>query len=507
MKHSRQIVFLSLFCMVFFAGNYVKAAEESVEKAKESGINKKPNIVFIFADDLGYGDLGLFGSSEINTPNIDRMGAEGIKFSEFYVASSICTPSRAALLTGRYPFRQGINKVFFPESATGMDPEEVTIAEVLKTVGYHTGIVGKWHLGHRDRYMPWNQGFDEFFGVPFSNDMGGLYYYRDQEVLLEKIDQRYMTQTYTDEAIKFIEKNAEQPFFLYLAHNMPHIPIYVSPAFEGKSKGGLYGDVVEEMDWSVGKILQKIEDLGLSENTLVVFTSDNGPWLMMGSHGGSPGILREGKTTNFDGGMRVPAVAYWKGVIGPGKVYSEMATMMDWLPTFAKLSGADLPTHKTLDGEDISQVLLADGKRKGDTLAYYFHDELNGSKQGSFRAYRSGDWKIKRPYQSPYGPLSWLHKGFPKSHDYLLFNLKDDPEERNNLAKHEPEKLKALDAEFQDFITSLGELPLTKENGKNMDFSGFARFGLIIVLKVALVIGGFIFLLAFFYRKYFSGKS
>ncbi len=234
-----------------YAAPSISSSQSSLESTK-----RQPNFVVIFADDLGYGDIGAFGSTTINTPNIDRMATEGAKFDQFYAASPVCTPSRAALLTGRYPIRQGIHKVFYPESLQGMDPEEITISEMLKTVGYTTGLVGKWHLGHHEQYMPWNQGFDEFFGVPYSNDMGGLYYFRNKEVQFEEIDQRYMTRTYTEEAIKFIDKHQDEPFFLYLAHNMPHVPIYASPEFTGKSAGGLYGDVVEEMDWSVGQVLK-----------------------------------------------------------------------------------------------------------------------------------------------------------------------------------------------------------------------------------------------------------
>jgi arylsulfatase A-like enzyme len=352
---------------------------------------KQPNIVFIFADDLGYGDIGSYGATNIRTPNIDRMAAQGAKFDQFYSASPVCTPSRAALLTGRYPIRQGIHGVFFPESFQGMDPEEITIAEMLKEVGYATGIVGKWHLGHHEKFMPWNQGFDEFFGLPYSNDMGGLYFFRNRDISFEEIDQRYLTKTYTEEAIKFIEAHREQPFFLYLAHNMPHVLLYASPQFEGKSEAGLYGDVIEELDWSVGEILRRLQELQLAENTLVIFTSDNGPWLLMGDRGGSPGPFREGKRFTFEGGMRVPAVAYWPAAIQPGTEPNGMATMMDWMPTFAALTGAQLPQDRAIDGVDITPLLLATGEREHQSLFYYMDGEL--------RAYRNGEWKLKLPFK------------------------------------------------------------------------------------------------------------
>jgi len=430
-----------------------------------SGLAKQPNIIFIFADDLGYGDISQYGSKTINTPNIDRMAQEGIKFNEFYAVSPVCTPSRAGLLTGRYPIRQGIHDVFYPESFQGMDPQEITIAEVLGEAGYRTGIIGKWHLGHHEQFMPWNQGFDEFFGLPYSNDMGGLYYFRNKEILFEEVDQRFLTRTYTEEALAFIEKHQQQPFFLYLSHNMPHVPLYASPEFEGRSKGGLYGDVVEELDWSVGKVLEKLEKLKLTENTLVVFTSDNGPWKLMGEAGGSAGGLREGKQFTFEGGMRVPAVAYWPGSIAAGSEPAGMATMMDWLPTFSQLAGASLPLDRVIDGKDISGLLTATGTREDQELFYYMNGEL--------RAYRSGDWKIKLPYQSAVGFLSWLHSGFVPNHELLLFNIKLDPEERNNLADKNPQRVTSMLAGIEEFKSSLGDLPEAKKTGKNMDYSPY----------------------------------
>jgi arylsulfatase A len=439
----------------------------------------QPNIIVIFADDLGYGDIGTYGSQTIKTPNIDRMAAEGAKFDQFYSASPVCTPSRAALLTGRYPIRQGIHGVFYPESFQGMDPEEVTIAEMLKDVDYVTGLVGKWHLGHHDKFMPWNQGFDEFFGVPYSNDMGGLYYFRNKEAIFDEIDQRYMTKTYTEEALKFIDNHHQQPFFLYLAHNMPHVPIYASPEFKGKSAGGLYGDVVEELDWSVGQILQRLDELSLSENTLVIFTSDNGPWLLMGDHGGSAGQLRAGKQFTFEGGMRVPMVASWPGKIPAGIRPEGMATMMDWLPTFAALTGASLPDDRPIDGKDISGVLMGHSEREDQELFYYM--------SGQLRAYRSGDWKLKLPYKGKVPALSLIHSGFIPSHDMLLFNLKDDPQERSNLADQEVEIVTSMLEKMEIFKESLGELPAAKKTGKNMDFGPYIRLVTILLFKVFLV--------------------
>jgi arylsulfatase A-like enzyme len=424
----------------------------SCGEIKEAAKNEAlPNIVFIFADDLGYGDIGAFGATDIATPNIDRIAAEGIKFTSFLSASPVCSPSRAGLLTGRMPQRLGINAVFFPESFTGMDPEEITVAEVLKSKGYRTGIVGKWHLGHLEKYLPLNQGFDEYFGIPYSNDMASVVYMRGNAVESFEVDQRFTTKTYTEESLKFIESSGDSPFFLYLAHNMPHVPIYASPEFEGTSGRGLYGDVIQELDWSVGEILKKLEEKGILENTLIVFSSDNGPWLVMEDHGGSAGPLREGKQFTFEGGVRVPTVAMWKGKIDAGQVYEDLATQMDWFPTFCKLVGAEVPQDREIDGKDLSAVLFENGMREGDEFLYYMLSDQ--------RAYRQGDWKIKRPYQGFAGS-----RGMKKvdAHDTLLFNLKNDPGETTNLSKENPEKTAQMMRAMELAVKQLGPLPESK---------------------------------------------
>ena len=410
-----------------------------------------PNIVFIFADDLGYGDLGCFGATDIATPNIDRIAAEGIKFTSFLSASPVCSPSRAGLLTGRMPQRMGINQVFFPESFTGMDPEEITIAEILKDKGYRTAVVGKWHLGHMQKFLPLNQGFDEYFGIPYSNDMASVVYLRGNDVVEFKVDQTYTTKTYTEESLKFIDSAADKPFFLYLAHNMPHVPIYASPDFQGTSNRGLYGDVIQELDWSVGEVLRKLEEKGILENTLIVFSSDNGPWLVMEDHGGSAGPLREGKQFTFEGGVRVPTVAMWKGKTQPGQVYEDLATQMDWFPTFCNLVGAEIPQDREIDGKDLSTVLFENGRREEDTFLYYM--------LSSQEAYREGDWKIKRPYQGFAGTRTMKQVD---AHDTLLFNLKTDPGETTNLMKENPEKTAQMMRAMDLAVKQLGPLPESK---------------------------------------------
>ncbi len=450
---------------------------------EEGHHGRPPNIIFIFTDDLGYGDLECYKAPKIKTPNIDRISKQGMTFTEFYSASPVCSPSRAALLTGRYPIRQGIHHVFFPESYGGLPPSEVTIAEVLKDAGYATGMVGKWHLGHREKFLPLNQGFDEFFGVPYSNDMGGFYYIRGNEVIQKNIDQRFLTQTYTREALKFIETHYkdDNPFFLYLAHSMPHTPLYVSPEFKGKSEGGLYGDAVEEVDWSTGEILKKIKELGIEKDTIVVFSSDNGPWLLMGRHGGSAGILREGKMTTFEGGMRVPTIAYWKGKIKPGRVNSDLATMMDWFPTFTSLAGGDLPASVPIDGKNITQVLFGKGKREEQDLVFF--------NEGKIEAIRSGDWKLKLPLKGyPFSFLRFIHPGIPGPHELYLFNIKDDPEEKKNLADQFPDKVKELKVKLNTFETQLGIVPEGLPIGKNMDYSGFFHVAGAILGKLLFIL-------------------
>jgi len=349
------------------------------------------------------------------------MANDGIKFTDFYSASPVCSPSRAGLLTGRMPQRMGINGVFFPESFTGMPTSELTIANVLKEKNYATGIVGKWHLGHRNEFLPLQRGFDEYFGIPYSNDMAAVVYMRGNEVETFDVNQHNTTQTYTKEALEFIERHKDEPFFLYLAHSMPHVPIYASEEFEGKSGRGLYGDVIEEIDWSVGEIVEQLESFGLMENTLIVFSSDNGPWLVMEELGGLAGELREGKQFTFDGGVRVPTVAMWRGKIAPGQEYNKVATQMDWFPTFANMTGADLP-EKIIDGRDLSDVLFSNGSRDGETFLFMNGKQLEG--------YRKGNWKVKMPFKGTQGS-PWRSRVAP--HDTLLIDLSIDLGEKNNL--------------------------------------------------------------------------
>jgi arylsulfatase A len=408
----------------------------------------RPNIVIINADDLGYGDIGAFGATDIKTPKIDSLAANGIKLISLYSSSPVSSPSRFGLLTGRYPRRAGIDHVFFPESFTGIPSSEVTIAEKLHDNGYSTGIVGKWHLGHHFQYLPLQNGFDEYYGIPYSNDMQGVAYLQGNQPDSLTVNQHYITQTYTRKAVDFIQRNKGKSFFLYLAHNMPHVPLYVSPPFEGKSGRGLYGDVIQEIDWSVGQVLQALKDNGLDKNTLVIFTSDNGPWRQFDIEGGSAGPLRYGKGTTFEGGQRVPGVAYWPGKIKAGSVYSDLALQLDIFPTLLSLAGINAADLKNpLDGEDISPVLLGKGHRKGNEFVYF--------NNGKIEAFRKGDWKIHFPTKEE----TLLGLTIFQGTDSLLINLKDDLAEQHDLRKIYPEKEKELLQALDAFQKRFGNNP------------------------------------------------
>lgn len=377
-----------------------------------------PNIVLIYADDLGSGDLGCYGNPTIRTPNLDRMAADGMRFTQFYSAAPLCSPSRAALMTGRYPVRSGINFVLFPDSKGGLPEREVTMGEMLRQRGYATQIVGKWHLGHLPQYLPTRHGFDHYFGIPFSNDMSlatnvvydeinkqfnrtraanvlerykalpGIPLMRDEQVIESEPDQTQLTPRYTTEAVNFIRKSVQvkKPFFLYFAHTFPHVPLFASGRFRGKSKRGLYGDAVEEMDWSVGEILKLLAELKIEENTLVLFSSDNGGAVGLGEHGGSNGALREGKATTWEGSVREPFIARWKGRIKPAQVNTAVASTLDIFPTLAQLTGGPPKDNPTLDGADLATLLWGNGTREQRDFFYYH--------AGRCRAIRRGPWKL-----------------------------------------------------------------------------------------------------------------
>jgi arylsulfatase A len=436
-----QTYFLSMVAMAGLLLASVNAAEE-----------RKPNVIIIFTDDQGYEDLGVFGSPNIKTPHIDQMAKEGMRFTDFYSAASVCTPSRAALLTGCYPERVGNLGVLFPMDSKGLNPKETTIAKMLKSNGYATACVGKWHLGHLKDFLPTSHGFDSYYGIPYSNDMtiapniklsanlrlregvtmetiwkqkkNWVPLMRDEEVVEYPTDQSTLTRRYTEEAIKFITSNSDKPFFLYMPHSMPHIPLFASPEFEGKSEAGLYGDCIEEIDWSVGQIIEALKQEKLDNNTLIVYTSDNGPWNLKGNVtdkvkgnmnrwvGGSAAPLRGYKFQKWEGGMREPTVMWWPGRIPAGTVCNQITGTIDLLPTIAALSGATLP-EKKIDGKSI--VPLLEGRAGATTPheAYFYRTE----------GVRVGKWKLK---------------------DEELFDLSTDISESKNVAQANPETVDRL---------------------------------------------------------------
>jgi len=415
----------------------------------------QPNIILIFADDLGYADLSAYGANDISTPRLDELAGKGLKFTSFYSASPVCSPARAGLLTGKYPVRTGLTKVVFPESFAGLNPHEKTIAEVLKKSGYTTACIGKWHLGHRKKYLPLNQGFDFFYGMPFSNDMVNPALMLGNDPIDYQYKMEEITQKYTELTLNKIEQYAlkENPFFIYLAHTMPHVPVAASAQFRGTSEYGPYGDAVEEMDWSTGQIMDKLNELGIEENTLIIFTSDNGPALHV-KNGGKAYPFRNGKFSTFEGGMRVPAIFYWKNTIQPS-VTNQIASTLDLLPTFAGLAGQEMIDTLDVDGENISSILFDSTTELSQRFFYYFREEI--------QAYRKGDWKLKFPFTG-----TWPHD----PHPLLLFNLRNDPGETKNLAADHPEIVQKMKNDIKQFKENLGPLPAFERVHK-MDFPHF----------------------------------
>jgi arylsulfatase A len=410
-----------------------------------------PNIVLIFPDDQGFADVGVFGSEQFgfSTPNIDRMAVEGMKFTDFYSVSSVCTPSRAGLLTGSYPPRTGSTRVLFPHSDVGLNPDEVTVADLLKQGGYATALIGKWHLGHHPQFLPTRQGFDYFWGIPYSNDMwidprarlaetvvlhdgateewiregtpedrrrrNDIPLMINEEVVEYPLDQRQLTQRSTEEALRFIRENQARPFFLYLPYVMPHIPLFASENFLGTTERGLYGDVIEELDWSVGQVMRTLQELGLDEDTLVIFTTDNGPWNLRGGQGGHADPLRGYKFDVLEGGMRVPTVMRWPGRIPPGTIQTEVAATIDILPTLAHLAGLELPSDLMIDGKNIWPLMSGQAGHRSPHEAFYYY-AANSPRLG---AVREGHWK----YHAAHG-----------DHPERLYNLAIDLGEAHDLA-------------------------------------------------------------------------
>ena len=469
------LLLLGIFGLISVTTLQAKGPEKNI-----SDQPKLPNIVLILTDDLGYGDLNCYGATRYTTPNLDRLAADGIRFTNFYVSQAVCSASRAALMTGCYSNRVGIGGALFPTSTIGLNPQEQTIAEVLKKKNYKCGIFGKWHLGFQRQFLPLQQGFDEYLGLPYSNDMwkyniDGTVITPEQNKnkagfpplplidgnnMVREIktmdDQASLTTTYTERAVEFIEKHKNEPFFLYLPQSMPHIPIAVSGKFKGKSEQGLYGDVVMEIDWSVGQILDALGKNGIADNTLVIFTSDNGPWLNFGNHAGSAGGLREGKGTSWEGGQRVPCIMKWPGHIPDRLVCNKIASTIDLLPTFANITGAPLPMLK-IDGVNILPLMNGDQMANPRELFLYYYNS------NCLEAVRKNQWKLIFPHKSQ------TYEGFAPGKDGAsgktgsvqvepaLYDLRRDPGERYDVKELYPEVVAELNKIADEARADLGD--------------------------------------------------
>ncbi len=439
----------------------------------------KPNVIIIFMDDMGYGDPECYAGVNYKTPNINKLAAEGMRFTGFYAAQAVCSASRAGLLTGCYPNRVGIHGALMPWAEIALNTSEETIASVLKKAGYRTGMVGKWHLGAKAPNLPVHYGFDEFLGLPYSNDMWPVGY--DGKPVTDTANRKFkypplpllegdhpvryirtlddqgtLTADYTARACAFIKKNRNHPFFLYLAHSMVHVPINASPRFLGKSGAGLFGDVMMEVDWSVGEVMQTLKQQGIDENTLVIFTSDNGPWLTFGDHAGNTGGLREGKGSSWEGGQRVPCIVRWPGTVPAGTVCNNLSATIDLLPTIAKLAGAPLPEN-TIDGVDISSLwFMKEGANPRNELAYYYG-------RNNLEAVRKGSWKLVLPHRGQtYKTYMPGKNGFPGGYAEVqvplaLYDLAHDPGETQDVQSAHPEVVKDLMTVTEKYRNILGD--------------------------------------------------
>ena len=454
--------------------------------------NKSPNIILIFMDDMGNGDLGVTGALEYQTPAIDKMASEGIRFTNFLSAQAVCSASRAGLLTGCYPNRIGISGALFPNSKKGINPEETTLAELLKQKGYSSSIIGKWHLGDSREFLPLQHGFDEYFGIPYSNDMWPVDYNgapatdwrkdsfpplfimdgNEKKILVNTLDdQAQLTKLYTERAVDFIKRKKDKPFFLYMPHSMPHVPINASAQFKGKSKQGLYGDVMMEIDWSVSEILKALKANGIEKNTLIIFTSDNGPWLNYGNHAGSTGGLREGKGNSYEGGVRVPCIMRWPGVINPGLISNSLSSTIDVYPTLADLLKIELPVKK-IDGVSLLPILNGDVSAQPRKEFYYYY------RTNSLEAVRMDDWKLVLPHPGrTYENFEEGMNGYPGKVDENfavkqgLYDLRRDPGERYDVQNQFPDIMKALQTLADKAREDLGD-GLAKMPGKNRREAG-----------------------------------
>jgi len=465
----------------YFFSVFITTCLSTLTVAQHKQSVSSPNVILFFLDDMGYGDLSVTGALGYTTPNIDRMAIEGSRFTNFMAGQAVCTASRAALLTGCYPNRIGLSGALGPKSVTGLNPDEETLAELLKEQGYHTAIFGKWHLGSQKAFLPLQQGFDEYYGVPYSHDMWPLHpnqakakypplpLYEGNKVIktINNLDDAsHLTTAITERAVGFIRKHKKAPFFMYVPHPLPHVPLAVSSRFKGKSERGIYGDVLMELDWSVGEILGELKKQGLDKNTIILFTSDNGPWLNYGDHAGSSGGFREGKGTSFEGGQRVPLIVRWPGVVPAGRVSNKLLTAMDILPTITNLCGARLPKKK-IDGVEWTALLKGDDSQTPrDEFLYYY-------RKNNLEAVRKGNWKLVFPhpgrsYEENLPGTGGVPGIVPENRAFplALYNLERDPGERYDVSKLYPEIVVALNKLAEETRDDLGD-DLQKRIGKN----------------------------------------
>jgi len=468
--------------IIFFLACFIIGCAEIKPKSEENS----PNIVIIFTDDQGYGDVGCYGATGYTTPNLDKLANQGIRFTNHYSAQPVCSASRAGLLTGCYPNRIGISGALFPHHKIGLNPEELTIAEMLKAKGYATAIYGKWHLGHREMFLPLQHGFDEYVGVPYSNDMWpinlkgekdkpgtGRGNYPDLPLIegnetIEEITsysgQDKLTTLFTEKAVDFINRNANNPFFLYVPHSMPHVPLGVSDKFRGKSEQGMYGDVMMEIDWSVGQIVRALKDNNIEDNTIIIFTTDNGPWLNFGNHAGSSGGLREGKTTSWEGGQRVPFIIRWPGMTPEGLICNKLSCTIDLLPTIAEIVDGELPAHN-IDGLSVLELWKGDFDQTPREELYYYYGKNN------LNAVRKGNWKLVYPHNwdSYHAEPGNDGRGGPRIRmtvDSLeLYNMMRDPGEEYNMVKMYPDIVEELLQVGEKARNELGDLNVGIESG------------------------------------------
>ncbi len=463
------LIFLSLFILF-------SCAEK---KAETTTTGQPPNVILIFTDDQGYNDVGVFGADDIATPHLDQMAADGVKLTNFYAAQAVCSASRAGILTGCYPNRIGIHNAMMPNSQVGLNTSETTLAEMLKDQGYTTGVFGKWHLGDHPDFMPNKHGFDEWFGIPYSNDMWPLHpqqgpvfnfddlpLYENEKVIDTLTDQSQLTTQITERSVDFIHRNKENPFFLYVPHPQPHVPLFVSEKFKGKSNRGLYGDVIMEIDWSVGQIIEALKSNGLENNTIVIFTSDNGPWLSYGNHAGSAQPFREGKGTAWEGGQREPFIMKYPDKLKGGQTINTPVMAIDLLPTIAALTDAELPL-KTIDGKNVWKVLTGETKESPQE-AYFFYYRVN-----ELFGVRYGKWKLYFPHE--YRTMEGQERGkdgLPGNYKMIeleeieLYDVVNDQSESTNVAEENPEVVAEIKLLANTMRSRLGDSLLELEGSE-----------------------------------------